>query len=189
VDLVATAQKVIELHAKTRSAPSSISKSVVDCSRFADVWTCEALKKDDHGNRKGSPAQIVKAMTEESGNRSYFILRFQSDWNLLGNFFKAIVSTYRSFMEPSDFLDILVARFSAPPETEPAVAKLVKFRTSVAFKFWVKNYFFDFDEALLERLLIVCEDIFPKIGLADLAENIASTLESQVPLTRGYLFK
>ncbi len=103
---------------------------------------------------------------------------------LLGPFFKSIIVTYPTFTTPKELLEGLLTRFSAPQDAD-STAKLSKFRTSVVIKYWLKNHFADFDDSLIHRLLDICDDFLPSVGMVDLSESIVSTISIQVPSNDG----
>ncbi|KAH7347206.1 RasGEF domain-containing protein [Plectosphaerella cucumerina] len=61
------------------------------------------------------------------------------DYELLSDFFL----TYRSFLEPSDLLRMLVARLRWSLARDDEVGMVVRVRTFVAMRHWILNYFMD----------------------------------------------
>ncbi|KAG6041946.1 hypothetical protein E4U41_000061 [Claviceps citrina] len=61
------------------------------------------------------------------------------DYELLSDFFL----TFRSFLEPSDLLRMLVARLRWALDRDDEVGMIVRVRTFVALRHWILNYFMD----------------------------------------------
>ncbi|TPX08881.1 uncharacterized protein E0L32_009699 [Thyridium curvatum] len=61
------------------------------------------------------------------------------DYELLSDFFL----TYRSFLEPSDLLRMLVARLRWALARDDEIGMVVRVRTFVALRHWILNYFMD----------------------------------------------
>jgi len=61
------------------------------------------------------------------------------DYELISDFFL----TYRSFLEPSDLLRMLVARLRWALARDDQVGMVVRVRTFVAMRHWILNYFMD----------------------------------------------
>nr|AAQ73639.1 LTE1-like protein [Epichloe festucae] len=71
------------------------------------------------------------------------------DYELISDFFL----TFRSFLEPSDLLRMLVARLRWALDRDDEVGMIVRVRTFVALRHWILNYFVD--DFLLEHSLRV----------------------------------
>ncbi|KAG6012096.1 hypothetical protein E4U54_007726 [Claviceps lovelessii] len=61
------------------------------------------------------------------------------DYELLSDFFL----TFRSFLEPSDLLRMLVARLRWALDRDDEIGMIVRVRTFVALRHWILNYFMD----------------------------------------------
>ncbi|KAG6008506.1 hypothetical protein E4U21_004346 [Claviceps maximensis] len=76
-----------------------------------------------------TPSRLVAEITSPS-----FL-----DYELLSDFFL----TFRSFLEPSDLLRMLVARLRWALDRDDEVGMIVRVRTFVAVRHWILNYFMD----------------------------------------------
>ncbi|KAG5929842.1 hypothetical protein E4U42_004362 [Claviceps africana] len=76
-----------------------------------------------------TPSRLVAEITSPS-----FL-----DYELLSDFFL----TFRSFLEPSDLLRMLVARLRWALDRDDEIGMIVRVRTFVALRHWILNYFMD----------------------------------------------
>ncbi|KAG0645362.1 Guanine nucleotide exchange factor LTE1 [Hyphodiscus hymeniophilus] len=81
------------------------------------------------GIRAATPARLVAEITSPT-----FV-----DYDLLSDFFL----TFRSFLETTDLLHMLVARLRWALERQDETGMVVRVRTFVAIRHWILNYFLD----------------------------------------------
>ncbi|KAF7938936.1 uncharacterized protein EAE98_001273 [Botrytis deweyae] len=118
---------------------------------------------ENGGIRAATPARLVAEITSPT-----FV-----DYDLLSDFFL----TFRSFLETTDLLLMLIARLQWAVSRDDEIGTVVRVRTFVAIRHWVLNYFLDDYVIDYELRVLFCERLnaFAKALLE-------GTMHSKVPL-------
>lgn len=112
------------------------------------------------GIRAATPARLVAEITSPT-----FV-----DYDLLSDFFL----TFRSFLETSDLLNMLIARLRWALGRNDETGTVVRVRTFVAIRHWILNYFLD--DYVIDHEL--------RKSFCDLLNNFVSDLSQDPPNTK-----
>ena len=127
--------------------------------------------------RGGSKAKMVAYLTARDFSAQDDLIAFQL--------------TYRSFMTPSELMELLIARYHGrPPAHLETVGELLAWKQShlAAIRLrvvnflthWLENHFRDFDDQLIARLIGFIEEAIVKNGLATTATTLKRRLKRKL---------
>eukprot|EP01117_Protostelium_nocturnum_P010367 TRINITY_DN372_c0_g2_i1.p1 TRINITY_DN372_c0_g2~~TRINITY_DN372_c0_g2_i1.p1 ORF type:complete len:524 (+),score=206.53 TRINITY_DN372_c0_g2_i1:219-1790(+) len=125
---------------------------------------------DNQGNitiKGGTIYKLIEKLTDEHGKGVV----------ITGGF----LLTYRSFTTPLELLQLLIKRYHTPVESNQDYRKHIRLRVWHVLKYWIENFFFDFEEEkqLLDQLVsFVNEEMVKDMGKTGVA--LSTLLEKKM---------
>ncbi|KAJ6249389.1 ras guanine nucleotide exchange factor i-related [Anaeramoeba flamelloides] len=153
-----------------------------DENELVNIWDDESTdniiyKESDNNNEKEETKQIQAA----SLNKLVELLTHEKGRNV--NDTKTFVMTYQSFTTPKILLTKLIQRFHIPQKYEKILKnkkKLIQFRVCNFLKFWITDYFEDFQPKLLPELIDFIDNSIRKADMTKMAQNLKENIERKM---------
>jgi len=133
--------------------------------------------------KAGVPVEPIKAIKAASLNKLVILLTPEKNHDL--EYAKTFLLTYQSFTTPEKLLQKLIQRYHVPQkqgQTEfewRKIAVPIQLRVVNVLKTWIKDYFSDFNEKLIQTVKSFCESLRHD-GNNALANRISDTLNRKI---------
>ncbi|KAJ3436490.1 ras guanine nucleotide exchange factor i-related [Anaeramoeba flamelloides] len=122
-----------------------------------------------------------KEIRAASLNKLVQLLTHETDPNVL--YLKTFLMTYQSFTTPKILFYKLTERYNIPTEKEEQYAKtkqMIKLRVCNFFRFWINDYFSDFNNKLLMELEDFIDNSLMKDGFKSMANNLKKIIKRNI---------
>ncbi|KAJ3445396.1 ras guanine nucleotide exchange factor i-related [Anaeramoeba flamelloides] len=122
-----------------------------------------------------------KEIRAASINKLVQLLTHETDPNVL--YLKTFLMTYQSFTTPKILFYKLTERYNIPTEKEEQYAKtkqMIKLRVCNFVRFWINDYFSDFNNKLLMELEDFIDNSLMKDGFKSMANNLKKIIKRNI---------
>ncbi|KAJ6234200.1 ras guanine nucleotide exchange factor i-related [Anaeramoeba flamelloides] len=146
-----------------------------DIDELNSIWDDEEVNNIIYKeNKENENSEIIAA----SLNKLVELLTHEKKRNVL--YTKTFLMTYQSFTTPRKLLAKLIQRFHIPPEKEEIYKgrkKIIRLRVCNFLRFWITDYFEDFQPKLLPELIDFIDNSIRTANMTKMANNLKEIIE------------
>ncbi|KAJ6227905.1 ras guanine nucleotide exchange factor i-related [Anaeramoeba flamelloides] len=143
-----------------------------------DIDELNSIWDDDDQNNIIYTENKENEIEAASLNKLVEMLTHEKKRNVL--YTKTFLMTYQSFTTPRKLLAKLIQRFHIPPEKEEIYKgrkKIIRLRVCNFLRFWITDYFEDFQPKLLPELIDFIDNSIRTADMTKMANNLKEIIE------------